>query len=247
MKRLILFFTRHKIVFGLFVLVFLIVLSRLVHHPEREYVKPLEKMLIERYGDRGLTMERAWFDEDSRKVFRLDLAVSKELAESKDVMKVCYEVQELIADYTKKKQEHFSLNDKEEFSLSFYIGKKGILPRGFYLLKFTNENAHRELSKDRSCKYENDFVRCYVCEGESDESNRIERKVKVSELSCFEKMQVILVRASVDMNDLQTLLALPQLKCLRFGRYNKTDEIEKNWKPLFKERGIDLQFDVITD
>ncbi len=166
MKRLILFFTRHKIVFGLFVLVFLIVLSRLVHHPEREYVKPLEKMLIERYGDRGLTMERAWFDEDSRKVFSLDLAVSKELAESKDVMKVCYEVQELIADYMKKNQEHFSLNDKEELSLSFYIGKKGILPRGFYLLKFTNENAHRELSKDRSCKYENDFVRCYVCEGE---------------------------------------------------------------------------------
>lgn len=131
MKRLILFFTRHKIVFGLFVLVFLIVLSRLVHHPERKYVKPLEKMLIERYGDRGLTMERAWFDEDSRKVFSLDLAVSKELAESKDVMKVCYEVQELIADYMKKNQEHFSLNDKRSFLCHFISARKAFCPEDF--------------------------------------------------------------------------------------------------------------------
>ncbi len=247
MKRLILFFAKHKIVFGLFLLVFLVVLSRLVHHPERKYVKPLEKMLIERYGDRGLTMERAWFDEDSRKVFSLDLAVSKELAESKDVMKVCYEVQELIADYMKKNQEHFSLNDKEELSLSFYIGKKGFLPRGFYLLKFTNESAHRELSKDRACMYENDFVRCYVNKGQSDKSKRIERKIEVSEFSCFKKMQILLINVLVDMDDLKALMDLPQLKCLRFETYNKTDEIEKIWKPLFKERGIDLQFDVITD
>lgn len=95
--------------------------------------------------------------------------------------------------------------------------------------------------------YENDFVRCYVNKGQSDKSKRIERKIEVSEFSCFKKMQILLINVLVDMDDLKALMDLPQLKCLRFETYNKTDEIEKIWKPLFKERGIDLQFDVITD
>jgi hypothetical protein len=29
--------------------------------------------------------------------------------------------------------------------------------------------------------------------------------------------------------------------------YNKTEEIEKMWMPLFDKRGIDLKFDVVLD
>lgn len=49
------------------------------------------------------------------------------------------------------------------------------------------------------------------------------------------------------MNDLQTLLTLPQLKCLQFEKWNRIDEPEKEWGSLFKENGVDLKFKVITD
>lgn len=246
MTNVLRFFASHKILSGLFLLGFLIALSIMIHRPGWEYVKPLEKALVERYGN-DFAVEQIGFDEATQKIRTLRVVVSKECVETDNVMKVCYEIQELIADYIKENSQYFSLNDKEIFSLYFYVGEKRLFPRQFHMLKFTNENAHFELSKDGSCRYEDDFVRCNVDEGDLDEGNRIERKIKISEFSGFKKMQILSFRASVEMDDLQTLLDLPQLKCLRFEVCNRTEEIEKNWIPIFEKKGIDFKFGVVLD
>ena len=84
-------------------------------------------------------------------------------------------------------------------------------------------------------------------EGELEEANRVKRKIKISEFSGFEKIQMLTFQALVEMDDLQALLDLPQLKCLRFGVYNKTEDIETKWMPLFEKKGIDLEFGVVLD
>ncbi len=246
MTHLLHFFANHKILCGLLLLGFLIASSIMIHRPGWKYVKPLEEKIVNLYGD-DFTIEQIGFDEAVQKIRTLRVVISKERVEMDSVMKDCYEIQELIADYIKENRKYFSLNDKETFSLYFYVGKKRLFPRRFHMLKFTNENAHFELSKDGSCRYENDFVRCNVDKGEPEEANRIKRKIKISEFSSFDKMQILTFRASMEMDNLQTLLDLPQLKCLRFGAYNKTEEIEKMWMPLFDKKGIDLKFDVVLD
>ena len=240
------FVARHKSIFVLFALGFLVALSIMVHHPGWEYVKPLEEMIVNKYGD-DFSIGQIGFDESAQKIRTLRVVISKERVEIDDAIKVCYDIQELIADYIKENPKYFSLNDKETFSLYFYVGKKRLLPRRFYMLKFTNENAHFELSRDGSCMYENDFVRCNVNEGELEEANRVKRKIKISEFSGFEKIQMLTFQALVEMDDLQALLDLPQLKCLRFGVYNKTEDIETKWMPLFEKKGIDLEFGVVVD
>lgn len=246
MTRVFHFFARHLILSTLLIWGGLIILSLMVHRPGWKYVKPLEKMLAERYGDDDLMIEHIWFDEDTQKVHSLDLVISKEWAESDDVMKVCYEIQNLIADYIKGNREYFSLNSNEEFSLYFYIGrKKGWLARGkYYLLKFTNENASYEMSHYSFYEYENDFVRCCVKDGESDESNKIEREIKLNEFSCFEKMQMLSFYCRIEMDDLQPILDLRQLKYVQFLKDgDKTKEIEKKWASLLEEKGIVLEID----
>lgn len=58
------------------------------------------------------------------------------------------------------------------------------------------------MSNDGSCRYENDFVRCNVDKGEPEEVNRIKRKIKISEFSGFDKMQILTFRASMEMDNL---------------------------------------------